>query len=360
MRVVFAVFTLLALAGTTLGARIDSLRIEKDQILINGKPARLWGVRVASAACRDEYTSELISSLGTYAKSEVNALVVYYQGSSGQTAQAFAPDGKSFADKAVHDRMLRIIDAARDKGMVVIVGLFVPRKMGKDGQDPKLESAEAYLNGVKLVAGELKDRRNVLLCIAHEPGRLAWASAPIKWTIDDATAALDAAAQAAPDVPRGIGGTDAAFNVQVAALPTVSVLFHLAPGGDPPVYKVEKPSIQLALFGKDSDGRDPQGAWSDIHKQRFAAAISKYKSSTRDHLMAHFQGWHEGGMDLKPNRFSPGGTGTKQDPGTIWYLDQLARALEPPKTPQAPDKPDLGPKPSIFEETEAGIKSKRR
>ncbi|MFI5381563.1 MAG: hypothetical protein ACHRHE_19875 [Tepidisphaerales bacterium] len=334
-------------AGWSASGQVQSLKVDGTRFVVNGKPLRLWGVRVAGAANREEYTSELLNSLETLKKNDINALVVYYQGSTGQSLKTFSGDGKSFAEPGVHQRMLKIIEAARAKDMLVIAGLFFPRRMGSDGQDPKLDSREAYIQATRLVASQLKDCPNVILSIAHEPGRANWLSAPIKWTPEDALACLETAASAAPNLPRGCGGSEHALNAVVAASDLATVILHSEAGVEPPKFPQNKPSVNICLFGRDSGGRDTQGAWSDPDKRRFYAAMDKYLGSERDHLVAHFQGWTEGGMDLKRNRFDLGGAGTAKDPGLAWYFDALNDRLHPLVRPATGTRPAGGK--SIFD-----------
>lgn len=328
-------------------ADVESLKVDGTRFVVNGKPARLWGVRAAAAANREEYTADLIKSLDTLKKNDVNAVVVYYQGSTGQSMKAFSGDGKSFADAGVHERMMKIIDAARTRNMLVIVGLFFPRRMGADGQDPRLDSREAYIEATRLVASQLKGCPNVILSIAHEPGRANWLTAPIKWTPEDVLACLDAAASAAPNLPRGCGGADHALNTAIAASDLATIILHSEAGGEPPKFPQNKPAVNICLFGRDSGGRDAQGVWTEPDKRRFYAAIEKYMVSERDHLAVHFQGWTEGGMDLKKNRFDLGGTGTAKDPGVAWYFDALNDRLHPVVRPATGTKPTSGK--SIFD-----------
>ncbi len=328
-------------------AEIDSLKIDGTRFIINGKPTRLWGVRLAAAANRDEYTADVLKNLDTMRKNDINAIVVYYQGSSGQSLKTFSGDGASFSDPGVHERMVKIIEAARSRNMVVIVSLFFPRRMGADGQDPKLDSREAYIQATRLVAEQLKGCSNVTLSLAHEPGRANWLSAPIKWTIEDVNACLEVAAAVAPNLPRGCGGADHSLNAAVAASDLSTVILHSESGHEPPKFTQNKPSVNICLFGRDSGGRDTQGAWSEPEKRKFYLAIEKYMVSDRDHLIAHFQGWTEGGMDLKKNCFHLGGLGTPKEPGVAWYLDALNDRLHPVARPASGPKPTSGR--SIFD-----------
>lgn len=331
-----------AIAPGRSSADIKSLKIDGTKIIVNGKPVRLWGVRVAGAAGRDQYTAELLESIEYYRGRGINALVVSYQGSSGQTWRAFSPDGRSFADVGIRDRMRRIIQAAGAADMVVIVGLFFPRKMGVDGEDPRLESREAYINAARTAAEELKTFNNVIISVAHDAGRAAWSTSPFRCAPEDAIECLRAIASVA-DMPRGCGGEEHAFNETVGASDAATVIIHHERTPGPPKFTAAKPAINVCMLGRESGGRgNPQGVWSAPERDRFFQVVEKYLASDRDHLCAHFQGWHEGGMDLRKNIFAVGGMGTLKDPGTAWFFEGLERRLRPPAVRHTGGPPTTG------------------
>jgi len=324
------------------GAEIKSLKIDGTKILVNGKPTRLWGVRVAGAAGSEQYTAQLLESLEYYRSKGINALVVYYQGSSGQTWRVFSPDGRTFADAGIRDRMRRIIASAAAADMVVIVGLFVPRKMGVDSEDPRLESRQAYIEAARTAAAELKSFNNVIVSVAHDAGRAAWSTSPFRCAPEDAIECLRAIAAVA-DIPRGCGGEEHVFNEAVASSDAATVIIHHERTPAPPKFTAARPAINVCMLGRDSGGRgNPQGVWSLPEREKFFQMLDKYLASDRDHLCAHFQGWHEGGMDLRKNLFTVGGMGTLKDPGTAWFFEALDRRLRPPAARHPSGPPTTG------------------
>jgi len=329
-----------------------AVTIQGNKVLFGGQPVKLWGVRVGSAAASDEYAQQLVETLKFFKDHGVNTIAVSYQGSAGQVQRVFAADGKSFADTAARDRMRTIIEAAARRDMVVIVGLFHPRKMGTNSEDPRLESREAYVEATRTAATELKQYRNVILSVAHDAGRTAWAGAPIKFAPEDAVACLKAAAAAAPDLPRGCGGPEHDFNAAVAAAPEASVILHGERTPAPPAFREAKPVINVCLFGADAGGRDVQGVWPPQQRDRFAEAIARHLGQEAHHMVAHFPGWHEGGLDLRKNRFDVGGAGTTKDPGTAWYYQTLLRKVTPaaPAVVGGPAHGKPATRESIFQE----------
>ena len=74
-----SVFLAAALAAISSAG---TLSIRGDRFLLDGKPFDMWGVRVASASQSDDLTRQLIANLDDYKRHGVNAISVYFMGSS--------------------------------------------------------------------------------------------------------------------------------------------------------------------------------------------------------------------------------------------------------------------------------------
>ncbi len=348
-------FAMIALAGlsSTAHAEIKSLKADREgKLLINDEPSRIWGLRAACAATKDEYTKQLIENLAAFKDDGINTLLICYQGGPGLTQKTFSADGATFEDTAARDRVRQIIAAANQKDMIVIVSLFFPRKMGMGAQDPKLgdnpkpgDAAKlgraAYLTACRTAAAELKDHKNVILAIADQALPTAYSTCPMKFTAADIVECLGVAASVAPDLLRGGGNSLHADNLAIAKSESATVILHAEPGVNPPNFPVKKPIIHFAYFGtNDTAGRNPQGFYPPPARQPFTDILDRYMDASTAHIIAHFPAWTEGGMELKPNRFDIGGQGTQKDPGLAWYLDALhKRTRKKPATPEAPIKP---------------------
>ena len=118
----------------------------------------------------DRNTSEFIAALPEFKEKGLLAVTVNLQGGSpeGYSAQqpwinsAFAPDGSLKPRYAA--RMQRVIDAADDLGMVVILGFFYY------GQENKMEDTAAVLRACDAATDWVIDQRytNVIIEIANE------------------------------------------------------------------------------------------------------------------------------------------------------------------------------------------------
>jgi hypothetical protein len=339
---------LLAMCGSVgVKAEVAALRVDGEgKLLVKDQPLKLWGLRVACTATKEESTQQLIGALAELKENGINALLICYQGGNGLTQKVFTPDGATFEDTGARDRVRRIIDAAGAKDMVVIVSLFFPRKMGIGGQDPKLASRAAYVTACKTAAEELKDRKNVILAVLDQPMVGAFTNGPIKFTPADVIECMKAAEGAAPNLLRGGGSAAHDANLQIAKSESASVILHAEAGANPPVFAgVRKPIIHVGYFGtNETAGKNPQGFYPPPAKQPFVDLLDRYMDASTAHIVAHFPAWTEGGMDLKPNRFDLGGQGTQKDPGLMWYVEAVHKRTRkkeerPAATPGVPLKP---------------------
>lgn len=329
----------------------------------DGEPLELWGVRVASAAARDDWTAALLAQLDTYAEHGVNALAVFYQGSSGGWLPAFSPDGRKL-DAGVRRRMARIVAAAAARRMVVVAGLFYQRS--------RLATRDAYRRATELAARGLAGDDNVIVNVANEHNSKRWADCPFPMREPDGVAELCLVAKgAAPGLLVGGGGIHPGHNAALAARPEPDlVLFdthdpsdeavaaYRAAGGGKPLLNVESfgawaqgfveedaaepPGQNLSWpgWGGDGDAAPPgrrriQGVFppegtAGTHRGKadFLREIAFAARTPGFSLFANLPAWYQGPSrdPAFDNRFDLGGRGTREDPGIRWYFEAVARA----------------------------------
>src|ERR671916_2137122 len=102
------------------------LAVSGLDILVDGQPTKLWGVRVANALEDDDHVERLIAALDEYQRHGINALTWFLQGGSSGTVDAFLPGGS--LDEPVMARQRRLLDETAHRGVVVIVGYFYQRR----------------------------------------------------------------------------------------------------------------------------------------------------------------------------------------------------------------------------------------
>lgn len=142
--------------------------IRGERAWLGGHEIDLWGVRCGNALHSWAVTERHVRALDDYAAHGVNFLGVYVQGSNGGWPDAdaglngFRPDGSLAPDVAA--RLEWLVREADRRGMVVLVGLFSPRK------DQELRGDAAVRRAIEETARFLVERnlRNVLVDVMHE------------------------------------------------------------------------------------------------------------------------------------------------------------------------------------------------
>ena len=94
--------------------------VSGDQVLLNGQPFKVIGLRCSNALISEQTTQELIEQLPVHRQSGVNTVSVFFMGSRFGDVKGYRSDAT--VDPVYAKRMGRIIEAADDLGMVVLVG----------------------------------------------------------------------------------------------------------------------------------------------------------------------------------------------------------------------------------------------
>lgn len=142
---------------------------------LGGEPVKLWGARLNNALLSAATTERLIANLDTYAEHGVNLISVALQGTNGgfpdvdAGPNAFTPDGRLIG--GFKKRLEAVVRAADARGMVVCIGVMMPRK------DQLLTDEAAVRHAVEETARFLEERklRNVLVNLFqefHHPSRI--------------------------------------------------------------------------------------------------------------------------------------------------------------------------------------------
>jgi hypothetical protein len=142
--------------------------VRNDRAFLGGQEVDLWGIRCGNALHSWTVTERHVRALDTMAAHGINLIGFYIQGSNGGWPDSDAGEngferGGRLKPKFAK-RLEWLVREADRRGMVVMVGLFSPRK------DQVLEGEEAVRCAVEGTARLLRDRklRNVFVDIAHE------------------------------------------------------------------------------------------------------------------------------------------------------------------------------------------------
>ncbi len=98
----------------------NRMSVSGEDILYNGKPIKLIGLRCSNALISDSTADKLIDALDRYQEYGLNTISVFLMGSRFGDVKGYLPDGSL---SAVHVRRLeRILRATDEREMVAIVG----------------------------------------------------------------------------------------------------------------------------------------------------------------------------------------------------------------------------------------------
>lgn len=108
------------LSASVAGAGEHTFSVRGDQLLLDGQPFKIIGLRCSNALISDSTTDALIQQLPAYRESGVNCIGVYFMGSRFGDVKGYRPDAT--LDPIYAQRMGRIIERADALEMVVLVG----------------------------------------------------------------------------------------------------------------------------------------------------------------------------------------------------------------------------------------------
>jgi hypothetical protein len=330
---------------------IEGFRVRDDTLYVHayGKeaPIQLMGARMASAAMRDDWTETLVDTvrdtswLAEYRRYGMNALVVFWQGSSGgwtnptreippdQSARftgnaasfclregtyVFEPDpahrchqtafhtGQSglehpVVNPQVGGRMRRIIEAAAALDMVVVVGIFYFRVFQQMSAHHKAQYD--FRQVARCAAEYLRGYKNILWYPYNEYHYHPRRNYGPTVTSEEAIAAEIKAV----DPTWLCGGVSPALDIQM--IDGHTYLFDVP--SDRPLFNVE--TFALGAGGNDGfSGRCHRlGIWGEegctvetsrhnpATKNDFYREIQGALARPSYHLFAHLQGWYQGG-----------------------------------------------------------------
>lgn len=142
--------------------------IKDDQPYLDGERIRMWGLRCGNALYSQGVAERHVRNLDNMVAHGINCIGVYVQGSNGGhpdpgvAPNGYTPEGKLRPEFA--RRLEWLIREADQRGMVVMVGLFSPRK-DQDFQDEAAIQRACEETAQFLVRRKL---RNVFCDIMHE------------------------------------------------------------------------------------------------------------------------------------------------------------------------------------------------
>jgi hypothetical protein len=313
-------------------AQAGEIRIEGESFRLDEKPFKPWGIRVASGVNTEEDTQHLLDQLDDYQRHGLNSLTVFYQGSSGGYSNPFSADGSEI-DPACQSRLERVIRAADDRGMMVIVGIFYQR-----AKFP-FRTRQAVREVVRRVTQSLQPYRNVVINIANEQNSGLWKDTAAVWDIREPSTIIELCRLVNEIDPKRIvggGGYDHPRNEIIGRSPDVDVLLfdtkstredsadlyqHFRDAG-----VTGKPIVNVETFGAVTRGWMPQGVFPDEAKRVYRREVEAARATPGLSVFFHNNPWCQGPDQKLPRRYDLGGQGTKSDPGIRWYFEMVREA----------------------------------
>lgn len=293
------------------------LTIDGARTLRNGQPFLVLGVRCSNAAVSDAATDELIANLDTFASFGVNAISVYVMGSRFGDVRGYREDAS--LDPTYAARLARVIEAADDRAMVVLLGcLYWGNSRAKWPAWSQPDAEAAVANTVRWVAE--RDWRHVFVDTDNE------GMAHSQGVFDDA-ALIRAAKQAAPEVPVG-------SNYRGDPPPEADLAIHFSNRAPDKPYIETEGSPQNVVGGYWGPYSKRDGFYGYLNVGMYAQEMRENQLAvTREHL-ARGEGymlastWLQAPPPQGPNH-RPGGYGTAEDPGVRWWLEGIKQPPHP-------------------------------
>jgi hypothetical protein len=295
--------------------------VGRTETKLNGRAVLCRGLRCSNGAFSDEVTDDLIANLEVYRGYGVNCISVFFMGNRFSDMRGYREDAKP--EPAIAGRIGRIIEAADDLGMVVLVGcLYWGETKGKWESWTQKEANAAVRSTVEWISKN--DYRNTFVDVDNEGMALRLAG------FDNCQLVL-AAKEADPTIM-------VATNYHGAPPEEADLAVHhsdRAPG---------KPYIQSEGTPENAPG-GYWGWWSrkfdDENRYKKDRSLWNYLrvGQYNDDMRANSKwlaGWHfdrgdgflfastwlQAAPPLGPNH-DPGGDGSAENPGIRWWLEWL-------------------------------------
>lgn len=324
----FLALLILAPSGTTFAGR-NTVSVDGTRLLLNDGDFTVIGLRCSNALISDGETAELIENLDGFAGYGVNTVSVFFMGSRFGDAKGYRPDAS--LDPVFAERMARIVEAADERGMVVLVGcLYWGNSRAKEdlGHWTQEDANRAVANTVRWL-GE-NGYRNVIV----DPDNEGMASAATGWDIGGMIAA---AHEIDPSIVVG-------YNYRKDPPAIADILLHHSPGDGKRPYVESEGSPPDSPGGYWGSYSKEDGYYNYIRIGRYTEAMKKSQiEATKWHIENHngyilASTWlqcapsegvdgpfmNPGGLAANPN-IDKNVKILQEDAGILWWLEWVKR-----------------------------------
>jgi len=322
--VVALLVTILSAGPLYAGKYVFTVR--GTETYLNGHEILVKGLRCSNALISNESTAELVEHLDTFASYGINTVSVFFMGSRFGDVKGYTEDGS--LNSVYADRMGRIIEAADERGMIILVGcLYWGNSKGKWEHWTQAEANAAVANTVRWLKEH--DYRNVFVDVDNE------------------------------GMARKAKGFDnrqmvvAGKRVDPACVIATNFKGEPPPEADLGIHHSEKVPDKPYIESEGTPTNAPGGYWGTYSKKKgyynyinIGLYNEQMKARQKAITAEHFHNgwgymcastWLQCAPPYGPNN-SPGGDGSKESPGIKWWLEYIREAFGP----YVPPPPKIG------------------
>jgi hypothetical protein len=314
--------TSFARPAAALGQGRSAVTVEGKKVLVGGVPITIRGLRLSNALMSDKATTVLVErGLDRYRGYGVNMISVYVMGSRFGDVKGYNRDASL---NPVHtQRLARIIEACAARGMIVLVGcLYWGGSAAKADLDhwTQADADRAVFNTVKWLT------ENGYTNVFVDPDNEGMAHVAKGFDIGKM---IDAGHAANPRMVM-------AYNFLDWPPPNADILVHFSPptGVAANGARLVRPYVETEgaplsyMSGVDYWGPYSRGTRTDNYVN---IGIYTYKMKEAQKMRATWGIENEAGYVLASSWLqapdapydSPGGSGSKDDPGVRWWLEYI-------------------------------------
>jgi gamma-glutamyltranspeptidase/glutathione hydrolase len=318
-----ALFVVTLLFAAPLQAGRYVFTVDGTKTLLNGQEILVKGLRCSNALISDESVAELIGNLDTFASYGINTVSVYFMGSRFGDVKGYNEDGS--LNPVYAARMGRIIDAADDRGMIVLVGcLYWGNSKGKWDNWTQAQANAAVANTVRWLKEH--DYRNVFVDVDNE------------------------------GMARSAKGFDNRLMVVAGKKADPACVIATNFKGDPPpeadlaIHHSGKAPGKPYIETEATPANAPGGYWGSYSKKdgyynyiNIGLYSEEMKAIQKAATTEHFRNgwgymcastWLQCVAPYGPNN-APGGDGSEKSPGVKWWLEYIRETCGPYVPPAA-------------------------
>ena len=306
-----ALLAIMLLFAAPLQAGRYTFTVRGNKTCLNGQNILVKGLRCSNALISDRSAAELISNLDTFTSYGINTVSVFFMGSRFGDVKGYNEDGS--LNPLYAARMGRIIEAADDRGMIVLVGcLYWSNSKAKWENWTQAEANAAVANTVRWLREH--DYRNVFVDVDNE------------------------------GMAKRTKGFDNRLMVIAAKLVDPACVIATNFKGPPPpeadlgIHHSRKVPGKPYIESEGTPANAPGGYWGSYSKKKnyynyinIGLYSEEMKANQKAVTAEHFRKgwgymcastWLQCVPPYGPNN-SPGGDGSKKSPGIKWWLEYV-------------------------------------